>query len=65
MTSDEMMEIASELLMNGCDKCTFYELEKCDSKPLNCCWLKLYSTLKHYEKQNNEETDNELHVGKN
>lgn len=32
---------------------------KCDSKPLNCCWLKLYSILKHYEKQNNEETDNE------
>lgn len=59
MTSDEMMEIASELLMDGCDNCTFYELNKCDSKPLNCCWLKLYSTLKHYEKQNGEGTDNE------
>ena len=54
MTSDEMMEIAGELLINGCENCTFYELEKCDSKPMNCCWLKLHSTLKYYEKKDEE-----------
>ena len=47
--SDEIIDIASELLANGCKNCTYYELKKCDSKTINCCWLKLVNLLQYYE----------------
>lgn len=58
---DIMMTIATSYLINNCKNCPFYCISKtCDSVPLNCSWLGLYSHFMNYvPNSEDKEADND------
>lgn len=54
-SSDIISQIMAGYLVNNCKGCPFYGIKEyeiaqyCDSKPINCCWLRMKMIFRNWE----------------
>lgn len=59
-TSEVMAQVMSGYILNYCNGCPFYGIEEyeieqvCDSKMINCTWMRLWKYFENAEKEEGE-----------